>query len=515
MPGRSYLQRVAGGRVTAAIAPPRLLYRPEPTTTALGVQEVTAPAAPPMAAPVQPGPTPTALPREQPGPTLTASPVQSGPTLTAPLVQHRPTSAAGPAPIIAGPAASVEPASPVPVAPRVPPVPPTPVVIRVPPVATKEISPRFPTLTPGKPPARAAKTVVEKVIRPETPITAPSQATDANEPALQQVAGGHAPAAIAAGAITPPQLFERPRSTTVESGVREVTAAVAPPVAPVQPGPPPAGMPRVQPSPTPAADPARFIAGPAAVVVPASPAPVASRVPPVSPRVLPPPQTPVVPRVSPVPPTPVVTRVPPAATTEISPRFPTLTPSEPPERAATNVVERVIHPAEAATAPRRATDANDPSSRPTPAVKRGRVPSPVRPPTPSPGQPQWGEPQQPIVVDAQPTPPLPRARPVEAVRDRASTQLSDSGERPPAATRLAPPIRLEPPAVVPAPRVVDEGSGRGTVRIGSLEVRILPPLDTPAAAGRPPVQPVRAARPVGVPTAPLSRGFRSFGLSQG
>jgi hypothetical protein len=492
MPGRSYLQRVAGGRVTASIAPPRLLYRPEPTTTALGVQEVTAPAAPPMAAPVQPGPTPTSLPREQPGPTLTA-----------PLVHHRPTPTAGPAPIIAGPAVSVEPASPTPVAPRVPPVPPTPVVIRVPPTSTTEISPRFPTITPSEPPSRAATTVVEKVIRQETPITAPPRATDANEPALQQVAGGHAPAAIAAGATTPPRLFERPRSTTVESGVRDVTAAVSSTVAPVQPGPPPVGMPRAQPSPTPAADPAWFIAGPAAVVVPASPAPIASRVPPVSPRVPAPP------------PTPVVTRVPPAATTENSPRFPTLTPSEPSARAARNVAERVIRPAEAATAPRGATDANDPSSLPPPAVKRGRVPSPVRPPTPTPGQPQWGEPQQPIVVDAQPTPALPRARPVEAVRDHASTRVREAGERPPTTTRLAPPIRLEPPAVVPAPRLADESGGRGVVRIGSLEVRILPPLDTPAAAGRPPVQPVRAARPVGVPTAPLSRGFRSFGLSQG
>jgi hypothetical protein len=61
---------------------------------------------------------------------------------------------------------------------------------------------------------------------------------------------------------------------------------------------------------------------------------------------------------------------------------------------------------------------------------------------------------------------------------------------------------------VPPPRPTAEGKRSGGVRIGSLEVRIVPP---PAAA--PPL--VAVPVPPAAAAPPLSRGFRTFGLVQG
>jgi hypothetical protein len=86
-----------------------------------------------------------------------------------------------------------------------------------------------------------------------------------------------------------------------------------------------------------------------------------------------------------------------------------------------------------------------------------------------------------------------------------------------AAGSLAPPIRLEPPAVVPPTQRPELGERTAGVRIGSLEVRILPTPAEPAPAAPPRANPAAEARraPVSQPAGPLSRGFRSFGLVQG
>jgi len=200
--------------------------------------------------------------------------------------------------------------------------------------------------------------------------------------------------------------------------------------------------------------------------------------------------------------------VPPAAAAEIAARPPIIAPTEPTFRAAEDIAERAGRPAALAAA------ANDPSSPPIHAVIRGPLPQPIPPPAAAPGRPQRVEPPLPIVADALPAPPLPQIRTVERVTERASDGPGDAEERPPRKSRVAPPIRLEPPAAVPPPRPADEG-GVGGVRIGSLEVRIVSPPAAPAPAGHPPVVPVPAAQPVHRQTAPLSRGFRSFGLAQG
>ncbi len=72
-----------------------------------------------------------------------------------------------------------------------------------------------------------------------------------------------------------------------------------------------------------------------------------------------------------------------------------------------------------------------------------------------------------------------------------------------------PPFRLEPPLIAPRPQPTD-GERSAGVRIGVLDVRIAPPSPAPAPLTRRP-----PARPPARSMAPLSRGFRSFGLVQG
>jgi hypothetical protein len=78
------------------------------------------------------------------------------------------------------------------------------------------------------------------------------------------------------------------------------------------------------------------------------------------------------------------------------------------------------------------------------------------------------------------------------------------------ATRRGPAAMLTPSApATPPPRRAAE-TAAPTIRIGSLEVRVVPPPTQP-----PVPQPVRrGAAPPRPPTVSLARGFRSFGLPQ-
>jgi hypothetical protein len=78
-------------------------------------------------------------------------------------------------------------------------------------------------------------------------------------------------------------------------------------------------------------------------------------------------------------------------------------------------------------------------------------------------------------------------------------------------------VRLEPPITRPNAQSADSGGQKASVRIGSLEVRIVNDARTTPTASQP-----QAARPAPVRTtaqaqipARLSRGFRGFGLVQG
>jgi hypothetical protein len=176
--------------------------------------------------------------------------------------------------------------------------------------------------------------------------------------------------------------------------------------------------------------------------------------------------------------------------------------------AAADVVERTEHPA-AAIVVHRAGAVTDPASPPTQAVKRDPALKTAPSVAPAPGQPRRKEAVLPVAVETVPAPRIPESRTVEEAVGRRSARTVDAQEGP---SRQAPPapIRLEPAAVVPPVRPADEPTRSG-VRIGSLEVRIV----SPPQAGQPPVVPAPVARPSPRQTAPLSRGFRSFGLAQG
>jgi hypothetical protein len=79
-------------------------------------------------------------------------------------------------------------------------------------------------------------------------------------------------------------------------------------------------------------------------------------------------------------------------------------------------------------------------------------------------------------------------------------------------------IRLEPPAASQTPRGTGASAPATSVRIGSLEVRIVLP-DSGKKAAAPAVAPPRPAPPARpgtlVPPVRLARGFGSFGLAQG
>jgi len=318
---------------------------------------------------------------------------------------------------------------------------------------------RLPILTPSEPPALGTENTVEKVILPEVLLSPTNQATDANESIPPLVPGSHAPARIA-----PLPRLHPPGPTPAESGIREGTAADAIHTAvTAQPGLAPPSMPRGQPSSS--LTPFLVQPGPNRAVTPAS-APKAPH------------------------------------------RLPTITPSEPPARAAQNVFESSTHAAAPVTMPRQTTAAITPPSPHGQGAIRTLVPPPSPPAATPPVPSQRVEIPRPIVVDARPHPPLPRARTGHVGPERPV----ETGERPPPAPIPPPPIRLEPPTVVPSPRKLDENGGRSNVRIGSLEVRILPVPVAPPTAGRPVGQSARAVAP---PAAPLCRGFRAFGLGQG
>ncbi len=104
-----------------------------------------------------------------------------------------------------------------------------------------------------------------------------------------------------------------------------------------------------------------------------------------------------------------------------------------------------------------------------------------------------------------------QSRPVDAAAAPVTTANARAVEPLLALARDSPaPIRLEPPASPPRPHRPADGEQAVGVRIGSLEVRITTPAMGSAAPARRP-----ATRPPTQPAAPLSRGFRSFGLVQG
>jgi hypothetical protein len=85
--------------------------------------------------------------------------------------------------------------------------------------------------------------------------------------------------------------------------------------------------------------------------------------------------------------------------------------------------------------------------------------------------------------------------------------VDDRADLPPAREKPLLAVRLEPPAS-PLPRLQKPDGGQAVgVRIGSLEVRVVPP----AQPERPPMRPAAPARPSGS----LARGFGAFGLVQG
>jgi hypothetical protein len=94
---------------------------------------------------------------------------------------------------------------------------------------------------------------------------------------------------------------------------------------------------------------------------------------------------------------------------------------------------------------------------------------------------------------------------VEVVREREEVVVDP---RPTA----VPPIRLEPPVVLPPPSPAAEPRAGG-LKIGTLEVRVVTPAQS---VPQPPPVPEAPRAPAAPPPAgPLSRGFRSFGLAQG
>jgi hypothetical protein len=124
----------------------------------------------------------------------------------------------------------------------------------------------------------------------------------------------------------------------------------------------------------------------------------------------------------------------------------------------------------------------------------------------------------------------PRLRPVDAAvgarleRRRADetasiTPAGNTGprERPRAVESEVRPIRLEPPTVAPRPVRPDRMERAASVRIGSLEVRITSPdaRRAPSISMADAPGPLVRKAPAVPPAAPLSRGFRSFGLVQG
>jgi len=112
---------------------------------------------------------------------------------------------------------------------------------------------------------------------------------------------------------------------------------------------------------------------------------------------------------------------------------------------------------------------------------------------------------------------MPRLRPVVGTRADSPAGDAKGVDRPTADGPVSSAIRLEPSAVVPRPHGPDNRERTAGVRIGSLEVRIMPPPAAPAPAFPPKVKTVPPPRspPASQSAGPLSRGFRNFGLVQG
>jgi hypothetical protein len=123
-----------------------------------------------------------------------------------------------------------------------------------------------------------------------------------------------------------------------------------------------------------------------------------------------------------------------------------------------------------------------------------------------------------------PAPPEPApVRPVMVGRPPDLEVMEDAAavEKPTAERVETRPIRLEPMAAPPPAPTRDAGEPKTRVRIGSLEVRIVHEAPASAAASAAASQ-AQASPPAPVRTpaqalssAPLSRGFRAFGLAQG
>jgi len=147
---------------------------------------------------------------------------------------------------------------------------------------------------------------------------------------------------------------------------------------------------------------------------------------------------------------------------------------------------------------------------PPPATARSPAPPPATPRDPAP----------PARVNRTPeAPPNPQHQPPnvpESIASRPHFPGTRDSERDSETSRTVlvptPPVGRE--SFAQAPTGAEKRSGvrsdiRATVRIGSLEVRIVPPPPPPVAPPLPRQSP--AARPL----AALARGFRSFGLTQG
>jgi hypothetical protein len=120
-------------------------------------------------------------------------------------------------------------------------------------------------------------------------------------------------------------------------------------------------------------------------------------------------------------------------------------------------------------------------------------------------------------VDAATSVEEPELRPVDRVTERMIGEPADGVDQRQPSRHMSSSVRLEPPAVAPPPHRPDNREREARVRIGSLEVRIVPPAAGQVPAAHPPaaaIPPVRPAPPVRM-VAPLSRGFRPFGLVQG
>ena len=211
--------------------------------------------------------------------------------------------------------------------------------------------------------------------------------------------------------------------------------------------------------------------------------------------------------------------VPPTAAAELQPRLPLIIPSEPPSRPVEGAPPAISVPS---VEKQRSGVADSPSphapkAAPAPiphSETRSKQPAPLTGPALS--EPPAAEVRLPVMDGVTDVQPLPMRSGVD-VAQVATSRPTASVDRPRIGAHDSTPIRLEPPPVAAPLHRPDSRERDARVRIGSLEVRIVPPTAGQASAGHPPaaaIPPARPAPPARIVT-PLSRGFRPFGLVQG